>query len=156
VRNISREDGFTLPELLVSTTIMLVVLGGAMSTLKSALTLNDTATQMADSNQNLRAGANTLIRDLMQAGRRLPTTGIPIASGAGSSAINRPCPPVSAPVPPVVCSKFDNVTGTALSAITTGATMGPWVDGSTTDIVTLLMWCLRTMAPARPWATRSG
>jgi prepilin-type N-terminal cleavage/methylation domain-containing protein len=140
VRNISRDDGFTLPELLVSTTIMLIVLGGAMSTLKTALNVNDTATQMADSNQNLRAGANTLVRDLMQAGRRLPTTGIPIANGAGSSAINRPCPPASVPAPSVACSTFDNVTATALSAITTGGLMGPWVDGSTTDIVTMLMW----------------
>jgi prepilin-type N-terminal cleavage/methylation domain-containing protein len=140
VRNISRDDGFTLPELLVSTTIMLIVLGGAMSTLKTAMNVNDTATQMADSNQNLRAGANTLVRDLMQAGRRLPTTGIPIANGAGATAINRPCPPASVPAPTVACGTFDNVTGTALSAITTGGFMGPWVDGSQTDVVTMLMW----------------
>ena len=31
--------------------------------------LNDTATLIADSNQNLRSGTNGFVRDLMQAGR---------------------------------------------------------------------------------------
>src|SRR6202011_5765110 len=102
---ISRDDGFTLPELLVSTSIMLIVLSAAMGTLKSALTVNDTASQMADSNQNLRAGANLLSRDLMMAGRQFPIGGISIANGAGATAINRPCPA------PQVCT-FDNVNAT--------------------------------------------
>jgi prepilin-type N-terminal cleavage/methylation domain-containing protein len=133
VRNISREDGFTLPELLVSTTILLIVLGGAMGTLKSALTLSDTATQMADSNQNLRAGANLLVRDLMLAGRQFPIGGLPIAWGAGATAINRPGPPG------MPAYTFDNVTATTVSAIVTGALLGPTIDNSSTDYVTFFM-----------------
>ena len=133
MRNISRDDGFTLPELLVSTTIMLIVLGGAMGTLKSALTVGDTATQMADSNQNLRAGSNLLVRDLMLAGRQFPIGGLPIASGTGSGVINRPGPPG------MPAYTFDNVTATTLSAIVTGANLGPIIDNSSTDYVTFFM-----------------
>ena len=56
-----QEHGFTLTELLFSTAITLVVLGTAMSTFQNALTLNETATLISDSNQNLRAGTNQLV-----------------------------------------------------------------------------------------------
>ena len=49
---------------MVSTTIMLLITGGALTTFKNALAINDTAAQLADANQNLRAGTNQLIRDL--------------------------------------------------------------------------------------------
>ena len=44
--------------------------------------MNDTATNLADASQNLRSGMNFLVRDLVQAGRQIPTGGIPIPSGA--------------------------------------------------------------------------
>ncbi|HWW86982.1 MAG TPA: prepilin-type N-terminal cleavage/methylation domain-containing protein, partial [Vicinamibacterales bacterium] len=75
------ERGFTLTELLVSTTIVLLVLGTAMTTYKNALSVNQAVTQTADANQNLREGTNLLIRDLMQTARGIPTGGIPIPSG---------------------------------------------------------------------------
>lgn len=131
MRTAMREDGFTLVELLFSTVITLMVLATAMSTFQSALTLNETATLVSDSNQNLRAGTNTLARDLMQTGRGIPTGGIPIPSGAGAQPINRPSPPGQA-------YQFNNVTATTLQAITTGSALGPTVDGEVTDIVTLL------------------
>ena len=46
-----------------------MVLGGALTTFKNALAINDSAAQLADANQNLRAGTNQLIRDLLMAGR---------------------------------------------------------------------------------------
>jgi Tfp pilus assembly protein PilW len=126
-----REDGFTLTELLFSTAITLVVLGTAMSTFQNALTLNETATLISDSNQNLRAGTNTLVRELMQAGRGIPTGGISIPSGVGATPINRPSPPGQA-------YQFDNVTNTTLSAIITGAALGPSTAGEATDMITFL------------------
>jgi Tfp pilus assembly protein FimT len=131
MRTAFREDGFTLVELLFSTAITLVVLGTAMATFQSALTLNQTSTLVADANQNLRAGMNTLVRDLMQAGRGLPIGGISIPSGAGSAPINRPSPPGQA-------YQFDNVTATALSSIVTGHNLGPTIDNEATDMVTFL------------------
>ena len=93
MQTILRDDGFTLTEMLISTTVMLLVLSGAMTAFKNALTVNDSGTQLSDSNQNLRAGTNFLVRDLMQAGRLITIGGIPIPSGNGASAINRPSPP---------------------------------------------------------------
>src|SRR5579862_6448340 len=98
MRPLSRSDGFTLTELLISTAIMLLALTGAVTTLKNAVSINQTGQQTADANQNLRAGTNLLIRDLLEAGRGIPTGGIPIPSGANSQVINRPSPP-GAPLP---------------------------------------------------------
>jgi hypothetical protein len=117
---------------MVSTAITLIVLGTAMTTFRNALTLNETAGLMADATQNLRAGSNLLVRDLIQTGRGIPTGGIPIPSGDGAVDINRPGPPGTAYV-------FDNVDATTLPAITTGDALGPLVGGDPTDVITLLV-----------------
>jgi type II secretory pathway pseudopilin PulG len=161
--HVSREDGFTLSELLVSTTITLLLMGAAMTTFKNALNINSTGTQLADANQNLRSGTNLLIHDFIQAGRGIPVGGIPIPSGTGATEINRPSPPGQAYV-------FDNTTLTTLPAITTGYSLGPTVDGLSTDMVTILMVdpldCAQipigaiasdgssmTLGPSSPWIT---
>jgi prepilin-type N-terminal cleavage/methylation domain-containing protein len=126
------ERGFTLIELLVSTTITLMVLAGAMSAFKDALDLNQAGSLVADSTQNLRAATNLIVRDLMQAGRGIPTGGLPIPSGAGTAPINRPGPIGSA-------YTFDNVNFTTLPAVVPGSALGPVIDGQVTDIVTVLM-----------------
>jgi Tfp pilus assembly protein FimT len=131
MRTALREDGFTLTELLFSTAITLVVLGTAMSTFQNALTLNETATLISDSNQNLRAGTNALVRDLTQAGRGIPTGGISIPSGAGATPLNRPSPQGQA-------YQFDNVLSASLSAIITGSGLGPTTAGEATDMITFL------------------
>jgi len=128
----SREEGFTLPELLISTAIVLMALGGAMSAFISAVNLNQATTQLVDANQNLRAGTNLLIRDLLQAARGIPTGGIPIPSGAGSQAISRPSPPG-------LNYSFDNVNSDVLPALIAGAGLGPVIAGATTDMITILM-----------------
>ena len=133
MQRISRDDGFTLTELLASTTIMLLVLGAAMPAFQNALRINDMGTQLADSSQNLRSGANLLVHDLMQAGRKIPTGGIPIPSGIGATTINRPSPPGGGSY------TFDNTTQTTLTAIISGSGLGPTVDNSTTDVITFLM-----------------
>jgi prepilin-type N-terminal cleavage/methylation domain-containing protein len=132
-----REDGFTLTELLISTTIMLLVLSTAMTTFKNAVGMNQAATQTADANQNLRAGMNLLVRDLLQAARGIPTGGIPIPHGSGALQIKRPTPPPT--VGMATQLYFDNTTTGALPAIITGAGKGPTIDGETTDIITILM-----------------
>ena len=126
------DGGFTLVELMIAVLITTVIMGVAFSTFDNALALNDSVLSLADSSQNLRAGTNILVRDLMQAGRNLPIGGISIPSGTGSAAIHRPSPPGKTYF-------FDNTTATSLSSITTGASKGPTVDGRTTDIVTILM-----------------
>lgn len=127
------EQGFTLVELMVASIITLTVIGLALTTFANAIRLNEAATQVADSNQNLRAGTNLLVRDLLQAGRNIPTGGISIPSGSGASSIHRPSPPTTT-------MEFDNLTWqTTLSAITTGEGKGPTINGKATDMVTILM-----------------
>jgi len=126
------ERGFTLAELLVATCITLLVLAGAMTAFKDALDVNQAGTFIADSTQNLRAATNLMVRDLMQAGRGIPTGGMPIPSGPGSLPILRPGPVGTA-------YTFDNVNYTTLPALVPGAGLGPAIDGQATDIVTVLM-----------------
>ena len=132
MRTPNSESGFTLIELMIASLITMVVMGVAFTTFDNALALNESVISLADSSQNLRAGTNLLVRDLMQAGRNIPIGGIAIPSGPGSAAIARPGPPSTSYV-------FNNTTATTLSSITTGASLGPTVDGRTTDIITILM-----------------
>jgi prepilin-type N-terminal cleavage/methylation domain-containing protein len=126
----SREDGFTLIELMISVAIVLIILGGALTTFSNALKVNDTGVQLGDSSQNLRAGADMMVRDLLQTGAGIPTGGIPIPSGVGALALNRPSPPGDS-------YTFDASSG-VLPAVSAGAGIGPMVDGQATDMITLL------------------
>src|SRR6185503_3812781 len=146
MRTSNSESGFTITELIVASMITLAVIGIALTTFSNAMDLNEAATQVADSNQNLRAGTNILVRDLLQAGRNIPTGGISIPSGVGSVAIYRPSPPSTS-------YTFNNTTETSLSAITTGQALGPVINGKATDLVTILMddSVLGELTPVKKW-----
>lgn len=125
-----KASGFTLAELLVALAITLVVVAATLGAFNDALHASQSVTLMADMDQNLRAGMNLIIRDLIQAGEMIPTGGIPFPSGTGAQPINRPSPAGTA-------FTFDK-TWTALPAISPGASMGPSLLGQTTDMVTIL------------------
>jgi hypothetical protein len=146
MRTTHSESGFTIVELIVASMITLAVIGIALTTFSNAMDLNEATTQVADSNQNLRAGTNLLVRDLLQAGRNIPTGGISIPSGNNSVAIYRPSPPATS-------YTFDNTTATALSAITTGEGLGPVIEGKPTDMITILMddSVLGELTPVKKW-----
>ena len=127
----SNERGFTLIELLLSTAITLVILGTAMTAFRDGIRVNETASLIADANQNLRAGTNLLVRDLLQAGRGIPVGGIPIPSGTGVDPLNRPSPPG-------MVYEFNNTTASTLPAIVSGFDLGPAVNGEATDMITML------------------
>jgi prepilin-type N-terminal cleavage/methylation domain-containing protein len=149
------DAGFTLMELLAATAIGLVVIGTAMMTFKDAVGMTGTTSDLADTSQNLRGGTNFLIHDLVLAGRGIPIGGIPIPSGAGSGPILRPSPGG-------VSYQFDNVTATTLTALTSGAGLGPSINGQPTDIVTILTIdpildsCLGAPLSAKPAGTPGG
>lgn len=133
--DIKREDGFTITEMMVSMVVMLLVMGGALTTVKNAMQINDTASQLADANQNLRAGTNQLVRDMLMAGRIIGSQGIAMPTGAGI-VYKRPGP---------TNLNFDLVTDTdpndptlQLPSISTGYQLGPTINGTPTDIVTII------------------
>jgi type II secretory pathway pseudopilin PulG len=131
MRTTNSESGFTLVELLVASMITLTVIGLALTTFSNAMSINEATSQVADSNQNLRAGTNFLVRDLLQAGRNIPTGGIAIPSGDGSTPVHRPSPPST--------SYVFLTSLTQLGAITTGEGLGPTIEGKATDMVTIMM-----------------
>ena len=123
-----REQGFGLLEMLISTALFVGLLGAILSCLNDAMGLNQKVTQMTDLEQNMRAGINFMVQDFIQAGWQIPTGGIPIPSGAGAVAVNRPGPPGTN-------YTFPDVT---LSAVNPGAGLGPVGEGRATDIVNIL------------------
>jgi type II secretory pathway pseudopilin PulG len=145
VLKLSREDGFTISEMLVSTTIMLLITGATLTTFKNAVQINDAASQLGDSTQNLRAGTNLLIRDLMMAGRIIGAEGIAMPNGGTLTAFYRPGPPPPSPAltfPLVQTDEDDSgnavIYTTNLPSLTTGYQGGAVVNASTTDLVTIM------------------
>jgi type II secretory pathway pseudopilin PulG len=147
VLNTSREDGFSLVELMVASTVMLLVIGTALTTFKNALTINDSAAQLADANQNLRAGTNQLIRDLMMAGRIIGPGGIALPTAGianGSPAVIPFYRPSANDGPPVLAAALtfnlvaDDDSSLNLPDISTGSQKGPVVANSATDMVTIM------------------
>ncbi len=125
-----REKGFTLVEVLVSVTLMLVVLAATLGTLTSAIHATEAITLMADTQENLRAGLNYMVRDFLQTGEGIPQGGITIPNTAGVSALNRPGPGLGT----------FTTSWVALPAITQGYQLGPLTttSGVKSDLVTLL------------------
>ncbi|MBZ5498304.1 MAG: prepilin-type N-terminal cleavage/methylation domain-containing protein [Acidobacteriia bacterium] len=124
-----KEQGFSLTEVLIATALSLVLLAAAMSSLDSALGMNDKATLMADLEQNLRAGINLLVRDFVNAGWGIPIGGIPIPSGAGALAVQRPGPPGT---------NYTFAPAITMAAVNPGPALGPVGNGRATDMVNIL------------------
>lgn len=124
--------GFALSEFLVASVITMAVIGIAIKTFDDALKINDATLKLTDAGQNMRSGVNIMVRDLLQAGRDIPTGGIPLPSGTGSSVVQRPSPTGSS-------YAFNNTTLTTLGAVTTGNNLGATVAGRQTDMITILM-----------------
>lgn len=131
-----RQSGFTLVEVLVAVTIMLVILSVTLGALTDAIHTVEGVTLLADTQENLRAGMNYIVRDLVQAGVGLPQTGITIPNTAGASAVSRPGP-YTAPA-----TSFGNFPAawTVLPAISPGYQLGLTTNtsGVNTDLINVL------------------
>ena len=130
-----REKGFTLIELLVAITVLSLIVAATLGALTNAFHTTEAVSLMADTQQNLRAGLNYMVRDFLQTGEGIPLGGITIPNSGGTSALNRPGPGT----PGASFGTF-NTTWTALPAIITGYQLGPTTatSGVCTDMVTLL------------------
>lgn len=122
-----RETGFTLTETLITVVVSLIVIGCALAAFNDAIRANEHVAHMADTNDNLRAGMNLMVRDLIQVGQGIPVGGIPIPPG-----IRRPSPPGQNYTFPLG--------NTTLPATNPGAGLGPIIQGQAqpTDMVTIL------------------
>jgi prepilin-type N-terminal cleavage/methylation domain-containing protein len=128
-----RQSGFTLIETLVAMTLMLIVVAAVMGALSDATHATEFVSLMADTQENLRAGMNYMVRDIMQAGNGIPQSGITIPNTGGAS-------PTSAVTrPPTGFGTFPT-SWTVLPAVTAGYQAGATTttSGVPTDMVTVL------------------
>ncbi|MFZ0432968.1 MAG: prepilin-type N-terminal cleavage/methylation domain-containing protein, partial [Candidatus Acidiferrales bacterium] len=73
-----RQAGFSVIELMVATAILVIAVAATLSMLTQAIHANQGVTLMADTQENLRAAMNYMVRDILQAGDGIPQGGITI------------------------------------------------------------------------------
>jgi type II secretory pathway pseudopilin PulG len=143
-----KNSGFTLIELLVAIGVTMVALSAAVLMFRDSTKANTNVTQTADMSDNMRAGLNLIVQDLIQTGTGIPTGGISIpntqnAAGCNTGAkVNRP--------PTVLALTFNGPNAAnagcnvILPAIEPGNGLGPTVtspdgtSGPPTDIITMM------------------
>jgi prepilin-type N-terminal cleavage/methylation domain-containing protein len=82
-------QGFTLLELMVSMAIGLIVMAAMASLFKSGMNSTMLVTQRAETQQNMRAAIDLMVKDISMAGAGLPTGGIQLPSGAGNNGLSK-------------------------------------------------------------------
>jgi hypothetical protein len=124
--------GYSLAEFLVAMGILTMVMGATMGALADVMKGNDSVLQLTGMNGSLRGGMDFVIRDLLQTGSGLPPGHtITIPSGDGATPVKIPGPPDSAFTLPPGAS--------TIAAVIPGAGLGPGINGTATDVVTVLM-----------------
>jgi prepilin-type N-terminal cleavage/methylation domain-containing protein len=78
--------GFSLIELLIAMALGLVVLGATTQLFKSGMDATRLVTQSSEMQQNARATLNLIAKDVSMAGSGLPSGGLALPYGAGSTA----------------------------------------------------------------------
>src|SRR6266436_10340337 len=143
-----RQLGVTLVELMIGMAVTMIALAAAVLMFRDSTKANTNVTQASDMSDNMRAGLNLIVQDLIQTGTGIPTGGITIpnstAAGCNSKArrVNRP--------PAVLNLTFDGPNSANLGcnvilpAIEPGNGLGPTVtspdgtSGPATDIITIM------------------
>src|ERR1700676_2018562 len=85
------QGGFTLLELMVSMAVGLTVLGALAGLFKTGMNSAMVVTQRAETQQNMRAAIDLMVKDLSMAGAGLPSGGIQLPTGAGATATKFGC-----------------------------------------------------------------
>jgi len=143
-----KNSGFTLIELIIGMGITMVALAAAVLMFRDSTRANTNVTQTSDMSDNMRAGLNLIVQDLIQTGTGIPTGGIsipntPNASGCNTGGlVNRP---------PAALNLTFNGPNSAnvgcnviLPAVEPGPDLGPTVtspdgtSGPKTDIITVM------------------
>lgn len=122
------DDGFSLGEAMLALALTLLVLSAAVETMGRSMSLATTSRVISSTNHGLQAAMSFLVRDLMQTGQGIPLGGIPLPSGDGAIAVNRPGPG----------SMTFPVSLATLPALSPGNGMGPTLLGVETDIISVL------------------
>ncbi len=81
--------GFTLVELMVSMAVGLIVLAAMTGLFKMGMTSTLLVTQRAETQQNMRAAIDLMVKDISMAGAGLPTGGIQLPTGTGNNGLSK-------------------------------------------------------------------
>jgi prepilin-type N-terminal cleavage/methylation domain-containing protein len=139
----ARQAGFTLVEMMITLALTVVLLGAAFDYLKGVEGMTTGASAMSEVNDNLRGAANLIQHDLYAAGTGVPALagvsavtgvpalGIPLPSGNGSTAVNRPGPGNTS-------FPFNAGASNFVPVITPGYQLSGAMDGQTSDDITIL------------------
>src|SRR5712664_2088668 len=143
-----KKSGFTLVEIMVAMAVTMIALGAAVLLLRDSTRANSNVTQTADMSDNLRAGLNLIVQDLIQTGTGIPTGGISIPNTVNATGCN-----IGGPVnrPPAVLNLTFQGPNSAnlacnviLPAIEPGNNLGPAItspdgtSGPRTDVLTIM------------------
>jgi len=85
------ERGFSLLEATIAMAIGLIVMASMASLFKTAMNSTMLVTQRAETQQNMRAAIDLMVKDLSLAGAGLPSGGIQLPNGSNSSASKFGC-----------------------------------------------------------------
>jgi len=83
------ERGFTLLELMVSMAVGLIVMAAMASLFKTGMDSTMLVTQRAETQQNMRAGIDLMVKDISMAGAGLPSGGIQLPTGVGNNGASK-------------------------------------------------------------------
>ena len=143
-----KNSGFTLVEIIIAMAVTMVALAAAVLMFRDSTKANNNVTQSSDMSDNLRAGLNLVVQDLIQTGTGIPTGGISIPNTVNAAGCN-----IGRPVnrPPAVLNltfqgpnALNGGCNVILPAIEPGNNLGPTVvspdgtSGPRTDIVTIM------------------
>jgi prepilin-type N-terminal cleavage/methylation domain-containing protein len=143
-----KNSGFTLIEIMVAMAVSMLALGAAVLMFRDSTKANNNVTQTADMSDNVRAGLNMVVQDLIQTGTGIPVGGISIPSTPDAAGCNKGAP-VNRP-PAVLGITFQGPNALTpgcnviLPAIEPGPDLGPTVvspdgtSGPKTDIISML------------------
>jgi len=81
--------GFTLLELMVSMALGLIVMASLASLFKTGMNSTMLVTQRAETQQNMRAAIDLMVKDISMAGAGLPSGGIQLPNGAGWNGVSK-------------------------------------------------------------------
>lgn len=129
---IAAQAGFTIIEMMVAMTLMLVIMGATLGGLADVVKGNDAVISVTTLNDSLRSGMDLMVRDLLQVGSGLPPGhSVTIPNGSGATAIKLPGPPGTT---------FESEEDAAsLPAVIPWTARGPTINGTATDVLTIMM-----------------
>ena len=135
---VADQAGFSLIELLVAMALTVMIMSATLAGLSDIMKSNQLVLDTAQMNNHLRTGADLMIRDFLQAGSGLPSSKtVMIPFGTGSSQVRLPGP--LQPTPSSPATWLAPVGTQSISAVLPRPGAGPVINGTNTDVVTVLM-----------------